>query len=139
MGYFIKDQNFIGEINLDISLQEDRVGLVSVPKLSNLKIYVYGGEGKFPHMHIFNRSINFETCLMLYEPKYFIHGTKSDRFNKKQLVAIDNFLKTPYSDSPLSKWQVACMMWDASNNPSKPLFSMKNIQPDYTKTIESIH
>ncbi len=136
MAYYI-DQNFIGEIDLDIILTEEQLSTVNVSKLGKLKIYVYGAEGKIPHMHLFNRSIDFEACLMLYEAKYFIHGNKNGTFNSKQLRLIDEFLRSNYVDSPLTNWQVACIMWDGANNDHK--FRYTNKQPDYKRTQRSVH
>ncbi len=136
MGYYI-DKNFLGEINFDVILKEELINFVDIPKLGKIKIYVYSAEGKHPHMHLVNESIDFEACLMLYEPKYFIHGNKIGTFNSKQLKVINNFLSQHYANSPLTIWQSACMVWDFSNNDHK--FDYYKKQPDYTKTKDSIH
>ena len=135
MEYYI-DKLFVGEIDFDSLLTETQIDSVNVSSLGKIKIYVYGAESKHPHMHLFNDS-GFESCLMLYEPKYFVHGSKNGTFNSKQLKVINNFLRSKCTDLPISNWQLACVMWDRSNNDHK--FKYTNKQPDYTMTKNLVH
>ncbi len=127
-----RDEICLGELELDNLLSEQQIGVSQVPKLGKLKIYVYGKESKDnPHMHLLNESIGFESCLKLYSPEYFTHGSKNGKFNNKQLEVIDKFLRSSHEGSMITKWQFACMTWDGANNCMK--FRITNKQPDYTK------
>ena len=79
----------------------------------------------------------FETCLCIYEAKYFIHVNKNGKLNKKQLEAVDDFLRHNYFDLNISNWEMICATWDNSNGVHTQYKGMK--QPDYSKTKESIH
>ena len=145
MGYFIsthndpnyRDESLIGSFDLSDIIEEGSVGQTNVPKIGKVQIYVYGGEGTIPHFHILTQNHEFETCLCIYEPKYFIHGSKTGRFNKKQLEQINNYLKSKHPVLDITIWQMIAVTFDNNNSTSFAYKGMK--QPDYTKTIESIH
>ena len=147
MGYFIsghddpnyRDESLVGSLDLSMFVDEASIGSrINVPKLGQVQFYVYGKEGKIPHFHIISTDHSFESCLCIYEAKYFTHGSKTGTFNRKQLEEIDRYLR---SEHPVltgaTIWQIIANTWD-DNNGTK-ILTKKSKQPDYSMTVESIH
>lgn len=102
------------------------VGYFSVPKSngkpgsSKFKVFVNGGEGNIPHMHIWDDDTDgerFHTCVCLNEIEYFHHSGKEDILSKKQKEALVDFLKSECSKNKRYKtnWEYLLSMWNDNN------------------------
>ena len=133
-GTYIDDLEVIS-LSLDTgAMSEASVNDIHMSGIGTVTIHVYGGEGEIPHFHIRNKNGSFETCVRLYEAKYFKHQGKSDSLNSKQMKFLDKAMRTRHKDLVETNWEFACVLWDSANKTS--LFSKSKKQPDYTKLEE---
>ncbi len=79
-----------------------------------LKIAVYDNEGPIPHIHVYNNSVNFHTCIRLDKAEYFKHGSRKDtltRRDKKELIKWFNELHPKFD---CNNWDFCVAQWDRS-------------------------
>lgn len=113
-----EEPKLIGELNLSTEelLYEDCVGRINFSNnIGECKIYVYSNEGTIPHFHIISKN-NQESCICIYEPLYFNHGSKVMRLNSKQRKELDNWLNQ-LSDVNRSNtnWDIIDIAWKIGN------------------------
>ena len=67
--------------------EENSMGTVILDKIGKCKLRVYHeSRSVHPHFHIISKDGQFESCLYIYEPKYYYHRNfKTDHLSKKQL------------------------------------------------------
>ena len=143
MIYDISDEDtYIGTINLFSSeLITEATTKTSIPKIGDCDIIVRGNEGQIPHFHIISKDKSFESCVCIEQPRYFKHSNKNGELNRKQRIALNNFLKTKISVSRnfhryITIWEFIVISWNIAN--SHRLINVEK-QPDYTTMIDSIH
>ena len=97
-----------------------------------VKIEVYEKEGPIPHFHLSNNDKSIDTCICIYEAKYFSHGHYQTKLNSKQRKILDKILRTPYDkDLNVTYWSMIAFAWDIQNERKDYKSDFK--QPDYTK------
>ena len=103
-------------------------------KLTNVKIIIYSLEGvNVPHFHIHSDNKKMmpdgDCCIMICEPKYFIHGNHRGKLNNKQAKNLNDLLSKPYRNKNMSIWEYMYDFWKRSFGVNlKPCQ-----QPDYSK------
>ena len=129
----------IGVINLSSRepFIESAVGRLNLPfNVGQCSIYVYSNEGTIPHFHIIPKNGIGESCICLYEPLYFNHGSKQLRLNSKQRKILDDWLEQQSIIAPeVTNWRLICISWETGNgnkyipkNPVKPNYrNMENM------------
>lgn len=106
------------------------------PKPPKFKVFVNGGDGNVPHMHIWDDDTNghqFHTCVCLKEIKYFHHDGKESVLDKKQKESLVEFLKSACVKNKRYKtnWEYTLSMWN-DNNTDKPQVDETSDVLDYT-------
>ena len=129
----------IGDINLSSRepFIESAVDRLNLPfNVGQCSIYVYPKEGTIPHFHIIPKNGIGESCICLYEPLYFNHGSKQLRLNSKQRKILDDWLEQQSTIAPeVTNWRLICISWETGNgnkyipkNPVKPNYrNMENM------------
>jgi len=150
-----KNITFIGEFTFedDIVVENNSPLFNQITykkKTYNYQIYIYDSEGPIPHFHVVDITNNSrsgngnrykDVCICIYSANYFSHGKHDDKFNNKELKALDSFLRTSL-DQNNTKWDYIRLVWK-NNNPDMvqkyPQYYLsendpnnKPIQPDYT-------
>lgn len=102
-----------------------------------VKVEVRDLEGMYePHFHVSNRergSKRIDTCVKIYDNRFFSHGTHTFEFSSSYNEILDNWLNKPYykliNGLILTNWEVISKSWtDAfGKHPS-----YTTIKPDYT-------
>lgn len=116
---------------------EDCIGRINFPiNIGQCSIYVYSNEGAIPHFHIIPKNGIGESCICIYEPLYFNHGSKQLRLNSKQRKILDDWLEQQSTIAPeVTNWRLICISWETGNgnkyipkNPIKPNYrNMENM------------
>lgn len=129
------------EENIMVAYQPIDEGFDIKSKHLTCKIFVYGNEGYIPHFHL-KKSDGTESCLCIFEAKYFNHENKHKILTDKELYTIDTFMSFFISDgrSKISNWDKIVKMW-VDKNSSNGFEHMNDWfefeQPDYTLTREN--
>ena len=102
-----------------------------------LKVFVNGGEGNIPHMHIWDDDTNgkrFHTCVCLNKVEYFHHNGKENVLSQKQKENLIVFLKSECLKNKRYKtnWEYALSMWN-DNNTDKTQVDESSDVLDYMK------
>lgn len=91
-----------------------------------------------PHVHVRDRATKgkeFHTCVKLDAPEYFIHGTKRDVFNSKQLEEFVAFMNAkPRFSLEKTNWNHAVNEWNNNNDNSNVITDDGCLIPDYTRS-----
>lgn len=120
------------EIN-EVSLKNK---IVFDKNIGSCDVYVYGNEGKIPHVHVISKNGKFETCICLNTNKHFIHGKYNDKLtNAKQRKIFDDFMGNLSKEDPTrTNWQAAGYLWNMANvNSIRVKWQNKDNKPDYRK------
>jgi len=133
-----REEFMIDSIFFDEYTVTEAYGPVTIKKLGRCKIYVYGKEGKIPHFHLISDNGEFETCICITQPKYFLHGSKTDKLTRVQREQLNDFLKTQTPKMPNSTiFQAIVFAWNFANEDNMPIpFDTK--QPNYCIMTDSI-
>lgn len=135
----------IGEFSIDYNdediLEDTKIAdiIQSGKKTINYQLYVYSDEGPIPHFHLlekFDTNRRVDTCICIFQAKYFVHGNHTSTLNNKELKILDSFLRSEVSVG-VSYWQYIVLIWDTNNEYNKeryPQLRYVSKQPDYTKT-----
>ena len=108
---------------------EDCAGRINFPiNIGQCSIYVYSNEGTIPHFHIISKNGIGESCICIYEPFYFNHGSKQMQLNSKQRKLLDDWMYLKPSLFPeINNWELISRLWQIDNgnkyipkNPAKP-------------------
>ena len=108
---------------------EDCVGRINFPiNVGQYNIYVCSYEGTIPHFHISPKNGIGESCICIYEPFYFNHGSKQMQLNSKQRKLLDDWMYLKPSLFPeINNWELISRLWQIDNgnkyipkNPAKP-------------------
>lgn len=128
----------IGSINLgEFDIQENTMGIAHFGSgLGDYKIQVFNNEGPIPHFHITNEAKNFRSCICIYEPLYFNHGSKISRLDSAQRKILDSWLRKSTvsiaAKGKLTNWEAISFAWDMLEN-SMVNAPKNQVQPDYTR------
>ena len=136
------EDSYIGSIDLfTIDLLNESTTKTNFPKLGKCDIIVRGNEGPIPHFHIASKDDSFHCCVCITQPRYFKHGNKNGELNRKQRIALNNFLhkKDEYSVLNISIWDNIVNDWNRNNPSHRIAKSLQKEQPDYTTMTDSIH
>ena len=72
---------------------------LTIDKLNNCKVYVYGSEGQIPHFHIESEDGKFKSCVCIYSNNYFTHGGKyTNQFSSKQRKEFNEWMSKNWND-----------------------------------------
>ena len=113
-----------------------RVGYMS-PKF---EVYVYTDDpGYIPHVHVRDTNTKgkeFETCVRLDMPNYFLHGKRQDKFNASQKCDFAMFMEAPCRNTKFANnYEFAVDMWNANNSQQNIILQYYRngdpIMPDY--------
>ena len=105
-----------------------------------LEVIVYTNDpGHIPHVHIIDsatRGKEFDTCIMLGDNKYFLHGKHNDLLNSKLRKEFADFMEQPCRFPQYqNNYEFATMMWNANNSDSYIMAQTdaegKVLVPDY--------
>ena len=102
-------------------------------KLSDIgdcDIVIYMSEqGKVPHIHIIGIDNQFESCICLYEPKYYSHDIKINTLTDQQILEFSSFMNE--KQLYVSNYSEALTSWNVNIGTKfcKPIRKM----PDYNK------
>ena len=121
----------IGNINLTSRepFIESAVGRLNLPfNVGQCSIYVYPKEGTIPHFHLVPKNGIGESCICIYEPFYFNHGSKQMQLISKQRKLLDDWMYLKPSLFPeINNWELISRLWQIDNgnkyipkNPAKP-------------------
>lgn len=94
-----------------------RVGVMA----NKYDVIVYTDDmGYIPHVHVVDKSTGgheFNCCVCLDKPEYFVHGSHVDKFNSKLKKDFNNFMHEP-SKNPRFKnnYDYAVSMWNDNNS-----------------------
>ncbi len=107
------------------------------PESPKFKVFVNGGEGNEPHMHIWDDDTNgrqLHTCVCLTKIEYFHHNGKEDILTQDQKELLVLFLKDECKKNKRYKtnWEYALSMWN-DNNTDKTQVDETSEVLDYTK------
>jgi hypothetical protein len=107
------------------------------PESPKFKVFVNGGEGNEPHMHIWDDDTNgkqLHTCVCLTKIEYFHHNGKEDVLTQDQKEQLVIFLKDECKKNKRYKtnWEYALSMWN-DNNTDKTQVDETSEVLDYTK------
>jgi hypothetical protein len=107
------------------------------PESPKFKVFVNGGEGNEPHMHIWDDDTNgkqLHTCVCLTKIEYFHHNGKEDILTQDQKEQLVLFLKDECKKNKRYKtnWEYALSMWN-DNNTDKTQVDETSEVLDYTK------
>lgn len=107
------------------------------PESPKFKVFVNGGEGNEPHMHIWDDDTNgkqLHTCVCLTKIEYFHHSGKEDILTQDQKEQLVFFLKDECKKNKRYKtnWEYALSMWN-DNNTDKTQVDETSEVLDYTK------
>ena len=107
------------------------------PESPKFKVFVNGGEGNEPHMHIWDDDTNgkqLNTCVCLTKIEYFHHNGKEDVLTQDQKEQLVIFLKDECKKNKRYKtnWEYALSMWN-DNNTDKTQVDETSEVLDYTK------
>ena len=88
-----------------------------------------------PHCHVVDAN-NFECCIRLDAPGYFIHGNYTDRLPSKNAVDAFNECMKRIPDVPLvgnfkNSWDIALWNWNRWH--SSQVSRKHGVLPDYSK------
>ena len=134
------DELYIAKIDLNIdNMIDESIHTENLLNLGECDIIIYGNEGKIPHFHIVSNDKKFNCCVCIHQPRYFIHGNKTDKLSSKQRKILDSLLrKNPkYRNDTL--WTILAYEWNYSNPNNVIQMNDYTKQPDYTKMTDSIH
>lgn len=106
------------------------------PESPTFKVFVNGGEGNEPHVHIWDDETNgknFHTCVCLNKIEYFHHTGKEDILTKEQKEFLVQFFKSECKKNKRYKtnWEYALSMWN-DNNTNKLQVDENSDVLDYT-------
>lgn len=125
--FFFEDEEDTSSSNIDNPLYEmASVGYFSTdetnsqPQNAEFKVFVNGGEGDEPHIHIWDNTTSgrrFHTCICLNKVAYFHHTGKEGVLTKKQKKRLVEFLKAECVKNKRYKtnWEYALSMWNDNN------------------------
>ena len=132
-----KDPMLVGEIAFDDSIEEASYGEVGLKHLGECSVYIYSNEGPIPHFHLISKNKKFETCICIFEPLYFLHGTKTGTLNSKQRKQLNNWMnqKIDYSDANITNWQSIKLAWIWNNGKRFKEIIMNYPQPNYSDMV----
>lgn len=107
------------------------------PESSRFKVFVNGGDGEVPHMHIWDDDTNgkrIHTCVCLSKIEYFYHDGNEDVLTPEQKESLVSFLKDECKKNKRYKtnWEYALSMWN-DNNTDKTQVDETSDVLDYTK------
>ena len=107
------------------------------PESPKFKVFVNGGEGNEPHMHIWDDDTNgkqLHTCVCLTKIEYFHHNGKENILTQDQKEQLVIFLKDECKKNKRYKtnWEYALSMWN-DNNTDKTQVDETSEVLDYTK------
>ncbi len=107
------------------------------PESPKFKVFVNGGEGNEPHMHIWDDDTNgkqLHTCVCLTKIEYFHHNGKEDILTQDQKEQLVLFLRDECKKNKRYKtnWEYALSMWN-DNNTDKTQVDETSEVLDYTK------
>ncbi len=110
---------------------------IGKPESPKFKVFVNGGEGNEPHMHIWDDDTNgkqLHTCVCLTKIEYFHHNGKEDILTQDQKELLVLFLKDECKKNKRYKtnWEYALSMWN-DNNTDKTQVDETSEVLDYTK------
>ena len=137
----------IGEFSIEYnedSVHEDTIAreIKYGKTVLNYQIHVYSKEGSIPHFHLVEigeskRTKRTDTCICLFEPRYFDHGTHVSTLSSKELKVLNNFLQTIKDPVNGTYWKYAASAWYALNPNNYNLYPQfyTNKQPDYTHML----
>ena len=102
-----------------------RVGFIN----GQYEVYVWTDDaGYIPHVHVRDANTKgkeFETCVMLEDNQYFLHGSYTDTMNSAMRKAFYNFMKSPCKNLKYqNNYELAVEMWNLNN-------SNKDVTPQY--------
>lgn len=120
--------------NIAKSVRETYMGSTEFgKKIGTCRVFVYNNEGPIPHFHIENNN-GFKCCVMLFDNRYFSHGSKTDTLSNKQCKLLDEWLSSksilPFFNN-ITNWETLVAYWVSEQNPMK-LIPKNPIKPDYT-------
>lgn len=107
------------------------------PESPKFKVFVNGGEGNEPHMHIWDDDTNgkqLHTCVCLTKIEYFHHNGKEDILTQDQKEQLVLFLKDECKKNKRyeTNWEYALSMWNDNNTDKTQVDETSEIL-DYTK------
>lgn len=115
--------------------------MARVGNMEQYDIIVYTDDmGYIPHVHVIDKGTRggeFNTCIRLDKPDYFIHGNHSDIFNSKERRRFNEFMHEPSRNIHYrNNYEAAVNLWNDNNSDSYiQLREDENgdvIVPDYT-------
>ena len=116
--------------------------MARIGHMNQYEVIVYTDDmGYIPHVHIIDsatRGREFDTCVMLEDSKYFLHGRHRDTFNNKQCKEFDDFMRQPHRNIHYrNNYEYAVNLWNDNNSNSYvQIVEDKNgnvIMPDYKR------
>lgn len=119
-------------------------GMSRVGYTSGLEIYVNTDDGgNLPHFHMRDKTDwnKFHTCILIEQPKYFLHEGKENILNSKQRKELVEFMEsqpslTKYAGKFATNWELICFLWDMNN--SAVNISDDATMPDYRQLKEDV-
>ena len=107
----------------------------------NYKLEVYSGEGPIPHFHLVSKGENdrdkkIDTCICIFEARYFDHGTHVSTLSSKELKVLNEFLKEQKNPIGGTYWDIIATQWYELNPDNITRYQYINKkQPDYTHML----
>lgn len=94
-----------------------RIGFIG----GNLEVYVWTDDaGRIPHVHVRDSNSQgqeFETCVRLDRPEYFLHGRYANKMNHRQKKAFADFMRAkPTKAHYDTNYEFAVEMWNVNNS-----------------------
>jgi hypothetical protein len=97
---------------------------------NNIKLAIFGNESNYPHFHFYRvndtdgipKNGYGGGCIMIREPKYFIHGNHKEKLKRKEPEALIEFLNSHHPKLKISIWSYIIILWNDNN----PKFEIKD-------------
>lgn len=132
-----KDPMMAGTIVFSDFVEEASYGKLRLNHIGECEIYVYADEAPIPHFHLISKDKKFETCICIFEPLYFLHGSKTGTLNSKQRKHLNNWMNevSRFTQDKLNNWEVIKLAW-ILNNGTKFKEVIRNYpQPNYSDMV----
>ena len=122
-----------GVVTDDKNLMEyARVGFIN----DAMEVYVMTDDpGHIPHFHLRDvktRGEEFDTCIEITKPKYFLHGHHNDTLNAKGKKALAEFMEAKCPNSKYeNNYELTVDMWNLNNSSINVSYERGQEIPNY--------
>lgn len=100
------------------------IGELYLSDVGECEVQIYNKEDDhIPHMHIFNKDKTFNSCICIYESKYYDHKNEFEinKFNNKQKEIFNEWINSVNLSNfatcvtHWTNWQYAIFSWNITN------------------------